>query len=269
MLFIVSVIVCAGSILVLGVSYYRVMKQTQYQEQMQELVNQIVTQETEETTITEDSGMETETEEIDILEQLGIIVPEKNLEWDVLHEECADIYAWITVDGTGVDYPIVQHPTDNEYYLTYNMDGTKGFPGCVFTEDYNSRDFSDIHTVIYGHTWRKGTMFSSLHDLTDEEVFSQDHYIYVYTEDYVFVYKIFAVYEFPAIHLLDNYDLENEYVYADYLRGIYEADGRIKNIRYDIPVGIEDQIVTLSTCTSDHDAELRYLVTGVLVNPRK
>ncbi len=227
----------------------------------QDLSEQVNTQAVVET----ETAEETET---DVLAELGIEVPEKNLDWEALYEENADIYAWIYVPDTTVDYPILQHPTDNSYYLNYNIDGTEGFPGCIYTEDYNSKDFTDLHTVIYGHNLTSGLMFSSLHNFEDEELVNEDHYIFIYTEDYTFVYQIFAVYEYPAIHLLANFDLTNEYVYEQYIKDIYEADGRVANIRQDIEVTTEDRIVTLSTCTSDHDASLRFLVTGVLLNPQ-
>jgi sortase B len=230
-------------------------------------------QETVNTAATEAAEVEAETEETeepeeDILATLGITIPEKNLDWEALHEENADIYAWIYVPDTDVDYPVLQHPTDNSYYLNYNIDGTKGFPGCIYTEDYNAKDFSDPHTVIYGHNLRTGLMFTTLHNFEDEETFAGDHYIYIYTEDYVFVYQIFAAYEYPSIHLMANFDYTDESVYADFLKSIYEADGRVANIRQDIEVTTEDQIVTLSTCTRDSVESLRYLVTGVLLNPR-
>jgi len=205
----------------------------------------------------------------DPLEELGIEIPKKELDWDALHEENGDIYAWIYVPDTAVDYPVLQHPTDNSYYLDYNMDGTKGYPGCIYTEDYNSKDFSDIHTVIYGHNLEDKTMFSTLHNFEDGELFDKDHYIFIYTEDYVFVYRIFAAYEFNSIHLLDNYDYTNEYVYEDYLKKIYQIADEAANVREDIQVTTEDKIVTLSTCTEDHDSGRRFLVTGVLVNPRE
>lgn len=213
----------------------------------------------------EDKGTDT----IDRLEEAGIEIPDKALDWDALHEKNGDIYAWIYVPDTTVDYPVLQHPTDNSYYLNHNMDGTKGYPGCIYTEDFNSKDFSDIHTVIYGHNLKDKTMFSSLHNFEDEELFNEDHYIFIYTEDYVFVYRIFAAYEFDSLHLLDNYDYTNEYVYEDYLRQIYQTTDRVANVRADIQVTTEDKIVTLSTCTADHDSNRRFLITGVLVNPRE
>lgn len=218
----------------------------------------------EDTTTTADTDID-----VDILEELGIEIPDKNLDWDALHGENEDIYAWIYVPDTTVDYPVLQHPTDNSYYLNHNMDGTRGYPGCIYTEDFNGKDFSDIHTVIYGHNLKDKTMFSSLHNFEDEELFGEDHYIFIYTEDYVFVYRIFAAYEFSSIHLRDNYDYTNEYVYEDYLKNIYRTTDRIANVKADIQVTTADKIVTLSTCTADHDSNRRFLVTGVLVNPRE
>ncbi|MBR1623622.1 MAG: sortase, partial [Pseudobutyrivibrio sp.] len=119
-------------------------------------------------------------------------IPEKNLDWDKLHSENEDIYAWITVTDTTVDYPVLQHLSDNSYYLNNNIDGTPGYPGCIYTENYNAKDFSDKNTVLYGHNLKDKTMFSSLHNYEDEEVFSKDQYIYVWTEDETFVYKVFA-----------------------------------------------------------------------------
>lgn len=208
-----------------------------------------------------------DTEEADVLTRLGIEIPEKNLDWNALHQENADIYAWIYVPDTDVDYPVLQHPTDNSYYLNYNIDGTKGYPGCIYSEDYNTKDFSDVHTVLYGHNLKDGTMFSSLHNFEDKELFGKNHYIFIYTESGVFVYQIFAAYEYDSRHLLDNFDFTNEYVYADYLKAVYEADGRVANVRQDIEVTTDDQILTLSTCTADHDSSRRFLVTGVLLNP--
>lgn len=207
------------------------------------------------------------TEQEDILAELGIQVPNKNLDWDKLHEENADIYAWIYVPDTTVDYPVLQHPEDNAFYLDHNMDGSKGYPGCIYTENYNSKDFTDNNTVLYGHNLKDKTMFSSLHNFEDATFVNEDHYVYVYTEEKVFVYKIFGAYERDAMHLLANEDLSNEYVYERYLNSISQVDSRIKNIRQDVEVTAKDRIITLSTCTFDHNSELRFLVQGVLLNP--
>lgn len=206
------------------------------------------------------------TEQEDILAELGIEIPGKNLDWDKLYEENPDIYAWIYVPDTTVDYPVLQHPTDNTYYLEHNMDGSTGFPGCIYTENYNSTDFTDNNTVIYGHNLKDKTMFSSLHNFEDAALVNEDHYIYVYTEEKVWVYKIFGAYERDALHLLANEDMSNEYVYERYLNSISQIEDGIKNIRQDMEITEKDKIITLSTCTN-HNSELRFLVQGVLLNP--
>lgn len=207
--------------------------------------------------------LETETED-QVLEPL-VEIPEKNLDWDALHKENKDIYAWIYVPDTDVDYPVLRHPTDNSYYLNRNIDGTEGFPGCIYSEDYNAMDFSDIHTVLYGHNLKDGTMLTSLHNFEDPALMEEDHYIFIYTENVAFAYQIFAAYEYGKVHLLDNFDYSNKNVYENFLRSIYATKGQGANIRTDIPVTTEDRILTLSTCTADHNSELRFLVTGVLL----
>lgn len=203
---------------------------------------------------------------------LGIEIPEKNLDWNKLHKENEDIYAWITVTDTTVDYPVLQHPTDNTYYLNNNIDGTPGYPGCIYTEDYNAKDFSDKNTVLYGHNLKDKTMFSSLHNYEDDDTFSKDQYIYIWTENDVFVYKVFAAYEFNSNHLLLNYDYNNEYVYEQYIKDIFNVKDNgygIANIKDDIDVTKEDRIITLSTCTTDHNSDQRFLVVGVLIPPEE
>ena len=56
-----------------------------------------------------------------------------------------DVYAWITVPGTEIEYPILQHPSDNSYYFMH-----KSY--------YCSKDITDNNTVIYGHNVKNDSM---------------------------------------------------------------------------------------------------------------
>ena len=154
-LLIVFSIVLIICLIIIGIQKYQQKKQQEYYEALLENAGS-QPQATEEVP-------EPETEEApDVLKSLGIEIPEKDIDFTALKEENSDVYAWIYVPGTNVDYPVLQHPTDDAYYLEHNMDGSKGLPGCIYTESVNTKDFTDPNTVLYGHNMKNGTMFSDL-----------------------------------------------------------------------------------------------------------
>ena len=97
------------------------------QESMRDNAISVPSQTEDETQIAEmEQG--TESTEDSELSQLGISIPQKTLDWDALHAVNPDIYAWIYIPGTDIDYPILQNAVDDSYYLNYNMNGSKGYP---------------------------------------------------------------------------------------------------------------------------------------------
>ena len=80
----------------------------------------------------------------------------------------SDIYAWIYVPGTRIDYPVAQSQESDDHYLKYNFKNEPEFAGCIYTEKANKKDFSDPNTVFYGHNMRNGSMFQNLHKFEDE-----------------------------------------------------------------------------------------------------
>ena len=67
------------------------------------------------------SDKQIEVKPVDVLKERGISIPEKNIDWDELRSQNPDIYAWIYVPGTNIDYPILQHPEERSYYLNHNI----------------------------------------------------------------------------------------------------------------------------------------------------
>lgn len=191
-------------------------------------------------------------------------VPEKKLDFAGLRrDDNPHIYAWLTIPDTIIDYPIVQHPDQPDYYLTHNLDGSTGYPGCIYTQPVNSRDWTDNHTVIYGHNMRDGSMFAGLHAYEEKSFFEENPYIYIYTEDSVRVYRVFAAYPFSDEHLLFDFHTETRQGYEEYLEmisGVAPEKGH-----YDMEAAPEngEPIITLSTCIADKPAQ-RYLVQAVL-----
>lgn len=248
-------------IVVLGImlkDYIREQKNQEYYEKLAEENAKEVPHEAE--------IIEREDQESEFLTLLGITIPEKNINWEELYQENEDIYAWIYIPGTMIDYPIVQHPTDNEYYVNHNLDGSKGRPAAIMTHTYNKKDFTDKNTVVYGHNMRNGSMFQNLHNFIDKEFFSENKYVYIYLPDQVYVYEVFAAYTFTNELIPVAYDFSSEKGFEAYLDTVFSYKGKNGLFRDGINITAENHLLTLSTCTTPTDYNYRYLVQGVLVN---
>ena len=193
-------------------------------------------------------------------------VTRDDIDFEELQALNPDIYAWIEVPGTNVDYPIVQHATDNSYYLTHTIEHKKTTAASIYTENYNSKDFSDHHTVIYGHNMKNGTMFRTLHNFEDYDFFEEHRDIIIYMPDETKYYKIFAAYTYDNRHLLHFYYCEEAESFQKYLDDIYAIKDFDAFIDREVEVTSEDHIITLSTCVNSGEMTQRYLVQAVLIN---
>ena len=193
-------------------------------------------------------------------------VTDKTVDFEALKAEVnPDIYAWITVPGTVIDYPVLQHPDEMDYYLEYNLDGSKGYPGCIYTQRMNAKDFNDPNTVLYGHNMKNGTMFAALHKYKDPTFFNDNKYIHIYTEDNrILVYEIFAAYVYTDMHLLIGFDLHTESGIQYYFDSIRTNEGISNVFDNDIELDADSKVITLSTCISNKPKN-RFLVQGVLI----
>lgn len=82
-----------------------------------------------------------------------------------------EMVAWITIDGTNIDYPIMQ-TSDNLKYLNTDPFGKYSLSGSIYLDYRCSPDFSDSYSLIYGHHMEYGRMFGALDDFLDEKYFS-------------------------------------------------------------------------------------------------
>lgn len=200
----------------------------------------------------------------EIYDRTGVKLPKREIDWEALSEENADIYAWIYIPGTGVDYPVLQKEGDDDYYLDHNLDKSSGYPGCIYSQySYNQNPLNENHTVLYGHNLKDGTMFTSLHNYEDEAFFEANRYMVIYTPEKTHVYEIFAAYTFSDAHLLATYDCEDAKDFANYLEMVKNT--RTENAHFSKEIDAVDAtspIVTLSTCMN-HAPKNRWLVCGV------
>lgn len=267
----ILLVVCLAAVVICGIVLgVRQSAQNKEQKRLQELAamtdkkGQEQEQSKAPTQVTPEEPVEPDP--LEELRQMGVPIPEKEVDFDALKEEVnKDIYAWLYIPDSTIDFPVLRHPTDNSYYLLHNLDGSKGRPGCIYTENYNTMDFTDPNTVMYGHNMRVGTMFAGLHKYEDQEFFAEHPYIYVYTPEKLFVYEVFAAYEYSDLHLLLNFDFTNEHVFQKFLDDIYEMRSMNCNTKENLEVTAKNRILTLSTCVTGKD-DKRYLVQGVLLN---
>ncbi len=171
-----------------------------------------------------------------------------NLNFDELKATNSDVVAWITVDGTNVNYPVVQ-ATDNDYYLKHDILGNYRSSGWVFMDFRNEIDLSDNNTIFYGHNLLNKTSFGSLQTLfTDKWYKNSNHYIVVATPEGKSIYEVFSVYTIePEVYYLQN----NFYTDEDYQKFLDTLKSRSK-YNFNVDLGINDRIITLSTCTDDN-----------------
>ena len=206
----------------------------------------------------------TPTEAVDILTARGITIPERNIDWEELRNENEHIYAWIYIPGTNVDYPIVQHPDETSYYLDHNYDHSEGYPGCIYVQNVNSKDWSDPNTVIYGHNMRDGSMFHTLHNFEDGAFFDENQFVFIYTPEGNKVYEIFASYPFSDDDLMVCYDYSTPELIQAYFDEIWTHRDMTAHFRDSVTLNAKNKIITMSTCIGGQP-EMRYLVQAVLL----
>lgn len=105
-------------------------------------------------------------------------------DWDGMLEQSQYVIGWIQMPGIErISYPIVQHPDDNQFFLTHDWKGNAQSAGAIFLNRYNTPDFTDMNSVIYGHRMKAGSMFGSLKKYADQTFMNENPYFYIYTPD--------------------------------------------------------------------------------------
>ena len=93
-----------------------------------------------------------------------------------------DVCAWLTVDGTKIDYPVVQGETNLEY-INQDIYGEFALSGSIFLDKDNSPDFTNRKTILYGHNMKDGSMFQGLHKYESESYLQEHNKVYLYLPD--------------------------------------------------------------------------------------
>lgn len=175
-----------------------------------------------------------------------------------------DVKGWLFFENEDISYPIVQSVNDDVYIRTSHT-GKSTSAGSIFMEALNSPDFSDSHTIIYGHNMRNRSMFGALRNYVNQPKYYDYHkYFQIITLDseghtVKSRYKVFAYGKTKSISKIYTVCREHDSAFTDILQYIQGNS----TVTTDVPVYETDSIVTLSTCQI---GENRLAVSAVKVD---
>lgn len=176
-----------------------------------------------------------------------------------LKEVNAEVLGWICIPDTPLSYPLLQ-TQDNQTYLTRAWDGTANSGGSIFLECKSSPDFSDFNTIVYGHRMKNESMFGPLRHYDSQEYLDSHPCIYIVTAEGVRRYGIFSAYEAPVVSNTYRLYIRDEETKREALE--YFVTSSV--LESGLTPTVDDQILTLSTCTGTGTYHSRWVVQGVL-----
>lgn len=190
-----------------------------------------------------------------------------SVDFSALRSVSENVVGWIRISGLEViDYPIVQG-ADDTYYLRHTWDDQNSRYGAIFMESANHADFSDLHTIFYGHSMNDGSMFGSLKQYADSEFYFQNGgWITISLPSETRRYKIFSVeYAQPDAFNVYTIGFDQDETYAQFVQGFNDRALYETNLE---GTGT-DTVLTLSTCSNN--GERRFVVHALLedVQPHK
>ncbi|MGN1342889.1 MAG: class B sortase [Bacilli bacterium] len=187
-------------------------------------------------------------------------VPFMNVNFDELLAKNPDTVGWIKIDGTKVNYPVVQ-ADDNDYYLSHAFNKSNNIAGWVFA-DYRV-DFENFgkNTIIYGHNMNNKTMFGSVPSMLNSNYLnnSGNNYIKISTPTCNTVWKVFSIYTIEP----EVYYLKTNFITESFENFLNTIKGR-SIYNFGIDVTPDDKILTLSTC--DNTGTKRVAVHAKMIN---
>ena len=188
-----------------------------------------------------------------------------------LQKENSDIVGWLEIEGTSINYPVLQGE-DNEYYMTHNYKKEKSKNGSIFLDKDYDWTIPSSNLLIYGHNLKNGTMFQELLKYDDEEFYKNHQKIRFTTEKEDAEYQIISIFKSRVYYKSEKNVFR--YYYFINAETKEQYDNFIKNAKkaslYDIKETAEfgGQLITLSTC-SYHIKDGRFVVIGRKINKKE
>lgn len=183
--------------------------------------------------------------------------PWPEVDFAALSQINPDIIGWLVIEGTPINYPVVQGK-DNKYYLNHQFDRTYNSSGCLFLDTANSPLFLDKNSIIYGHHMKNKSMFHSLTQYKQQSFYEEHPTAWLVTPSGGYQLRFFSGY------VSDTTDSAWTTAFSD---PDYEEwlDTVTKKSCFSSPVTptAQDRVVTLSTCSYEFQ-NARFVVHGIL-----
>ena len=189
---------------------------------------------------------------------------ERMLQVEELKKENQDIVGWIEIEGTNINFPVLQG-TDNQYYMehTYTKEYSKG--GSIFLDKSYDWNLPSTNLLLYGHNNKNGTMFQNLLKYKDESFYQEHPNIRFTTINDDCQYEIISAF-LSRVYYEDEQNVFRYYYFInandeiEYNNYIEESK---KASLYDTGKSSEygEQLLTLSTC-SYHTEDGRFVVVA-------
>lgn len=199
---------------------------------------------------------ETETvdNEVYAAEPIQEIGPQILPEYQELFEKNSDLAGWLTVEGAGIDYPVMQAVAESsDFYLNHDFDGKEDINGSLFLDSRNNLEKPNDNMIIYGHNMKSGMMFGGLKQYLDP-LFWREHKKVTFNTIYDKAeYEIVAV----CLSKVDE-DGNGQFKYYNFIdAGNKKTFNRfVKNVKElnimdeKIELSYGDKLLTLSTCNN-------------------
>lgn len=205
--------------------------------------------------------------DINDLKNNEVKVPDVLNEYAGLYAENGDTIGWLKIDGTDIDYVVMQAPDEIDKYLHRDFYGKDSYRGCLFVDEYCDI-FNSDNLIVYGHNMKDGSMFGTLDSYADEGFCAEHKKIRFDTIYEKHTYEVVAAIKtnipakdekcFRYYEYTSSNDEETFLEYMDFIE---------KNRLYDTGVEIQpgDKLLTLSTCAY-HTANGRFVVVAKQVS---
>ena len=193
-------------------------------------------------------------------------VDDSFVNFEKLRTQNDDIFAWVRIPDTNIDYPVLQSSDgDDSFYKNHDALKNEDYRGAIYIEAANLKDMCDFNEVLHGSSTSDGTMFSQLDKFLDRNFFDEHPYVYVYMEGNALIYYVFAAYTRDDTRLLEEYDFSYASGCQAFLNEIYNGRSMNKLIRegWENQVQPENFLITLTT--KDMLSSKQLVVVGCLV----